>query len=187
MRRCACAMRKCTEAGGGYVGLFCAGSDSFDEELLGRRYVCDYHVDPVLAGGIVEGKGDLKLGLCTAVKPKRPASVNEMETKSWSNADVARSLLIPFSFYEYYGFKASVQPLRGIMGIFNHTHVRAVANGGTTPAIALESGTALIHNITAAWKVMLEGIAEIDHEDVPECDGLVGEYHSISQYRAEYD
>lgn len=149
------------------------------------------HADPVLAGGIVEEKEDLKLGLETAVKSKppgkRPASVNEMETKSWSNVDVARSILIPLSFYQYYGFKASVQQLCGIMDIFNQTHVRAVANGGTTPAIASNAGIALIHNSTAVWKVLLEGIAEIDHEDVPGFDGLVGEYHSISQYRAEYD
>ena len=71
------------------------------------------------------------------------------------------------SYYQYYGFDASVKPFCDIMETFNQTSISTTDNGGTARAIASESGIALTHNVTAAWAAFLVGIAEIDYDSIP--------------------
>ena len=149
-----------------------------------------YYVDSVLANGTKSQKHDLKVALYTAVQSgsggKKPASINRTEAEEMSNADVGNYLTIPLSFYQYYGFEASVQPFCDIMETFNNTQARTTDNGGTAPAIALESGIAITYNISAAWDAFLTGIAEIDYDSIPYDDDPVQDYSWMWQYCSEY-
>ena len=165
------------------------------ERSMTRNCSADYthvtnYVDSILANGTTVEKNDLKVALYTAVLSgpggQKPVHVNRTEAEEMSNADVANDLTIPLSFYQYYGFEASVQPFCDIMETFNHTEVRTTDNGGTAPAIASESGIALTHNITAAWNAFLVGIAEIDYDSIPYTGDPIAGYSWMWQYCSEY-
>lgn len=72
------------------------------------------------------------------------------------------------------------------METFNQTEVRTTDNGGTAPAIASESGIAVSHNVSAAWKAFLVGIAEIDYDSIHGTDDHVQDYSWMWQYCSEY-
>ena len=148
------------------------------------------YVDSVLTNGTTSEKNDLRVALYTAVVSgpggKTPTSINRSEAEQMDSVTVANNLLIPLSFYQYYGFEASVQPFCDIMETFNNTQVRTTDNGGTASAIATESGIALTHNITAAWKAFLVGIAEIDYDSIPYNDDPIQDYSWMWQYCSEY-
>ena len=154
--------------------------------------VTDY-VDSILANGTQQQQDDLKIALYTAIQSssggETSAYINETEAKEMSNTDVGYNLLLPLSFYQYYGFEASVQPFCDIMETFNQTNIRTTDNGGTAPAIASESGIAITHNITTAWDAFLVGIAEIDYDSISseqsEADLIAG-YSWMWQYCSEY-
>ena len=165
------------------------------ERSMTRNCSADYThitnwVDSVLSNGSIADKNDLKVALYTAVQSgpggQKPAHINRSEAEDISNYDVGNELLIPLSFYQYYGFEASVQPFCDIMETFNQTQVRTTDNGGTAPAIASESGIAITHNITAAWHAFLVGIAEIDYDSIPYNDDPIGDYSWTWQYCSEY-
>ena len=130
------------------------------------------------------------MALYTAVQSssggQEPASVNRTEAEAMTNADVGNNLLLPLSFYQYYGFEASVQPFCDILETFNQSDARTTDNGGTSLAIASESGIAVAHNITAAWDAFLVGIAEIDYDSVPYNDDPIQDYSWMWQYCSEY-
>lgn len=148
------------------------------------------HVDGVLINGTQQEISDLKYALYKAVLSgpggQTPTSVNRTESDALSNASVASYLLLPFSFYQYYGFEASVKPFCDIMETFNQTSVRTTDNGGTAAAIATESGIAISHNITAAWDAFLVGIAEIDYDSIPYHDDPIQDMSWMWQYCSEY-
>lgn len=148
------------------------------------------YVDSVLANGTKAEINELKYALYKAVLSEPggagPTSVNRTEAEALSNADVASYLLIPLSFYQYYGFEASVQPFCNIMETFNQTSARTTDNGGTAQAFASESGIAITHNITAAWSAFLVGIAEIDYNNLPYTDDPIQDYSWMWQYCSEY-
>jgi hypothetical protein len=155
------------------------------EQSFTRNCSADYtavtrYVDSVLANGTTAEKNSLKLELYTAVQSgprcEKPVNGNTTAAEGLEGADVARYLLLPLSFYQYYGFEASVQPFCDIMETFNQTNVRTTDNGGTAPAIASESGIAIAHNITAAWNAFLVGIAEIDYNSIPQADDPIQDY-----------
>ena len=165
------------------------------ERSMTRNCSADYtavthYVDFVLASGTTSEKNDLKIALYTAVQSgtggKKPSSVNRTEAEALTKVDVANYLLLPLSFYQYYGFEASVQPFCDIMETFNNTQARTTDNGGTLPAIASESGIALTHNISAAWHALLVGIAEIDYDSIPYNDDPIQDYSWMWQYCSEY-
>lgn len=132
------------------------------------------YVDGVLSNGTDSEISDLKYDIYTAVlsgpKGRSPTSVSRTGSDALSGSDVGNSLLLPLSFYQYYGFEASVQPFCDIMETMNRTSARTLDNGGTAPAIASESGINVSHNITAALHAFLVGIAEIDYDEVPYSD-----------------
>ena len=103
------------------------------ERSMTRNCSADYthitnYVDSVLANGTTTEKKDLKVALYAAVKSdsggRKPAHFNRSEAEQMTNVDVANYLLIPFNFYQYYGFEASVQPFCDIMETFNDTQAR---------------------------------------------------------------
>lgn len=165
------------------------------ERSMTRNCSTDYthvtnYVDNVLVNGTETEVKALRLALYTAVQSgpggQQPASINQTEAESLTNSEVANYLLLPLSFYQYYGFAASVQPFCDIMETFNNTHARTTDNHGTAPAIASESGIAITHNITAAWKAFLVGVAEIDYDSVPYTDDPIQDYSWMWQYCSEY-
>ena len=126
------------------------------ERSMTRNCSADYthvtnYVDSILANGTQGQQDHLKIALYTAIQSssggRTPAHINETEAMAMSNTDVGYNLLLPLSFYQYYGFEASVQPFCDIMETFNRTEKRTTDNGGTAPAIASESGIAITHNI----------------------------------------
>ncbi|TKA74399.1 hypothetical protein B0A55_04528 [Friedmanniomyces simplex] len=165
------------------------------ERSMTRNCSADYthvtnYVDSVLANGTTIDKNKLKLDLYTAVLSgpggMKPETVNQTEADGLSNAAVGNYLQLPLSFYQYYGFEASVKPFCDIMETFNQTHTATTDNGGTAPAIASESGIAITHNITAAWNAFLVGIAEIDYDSVPYHDDPIQDNSWMWQYCSEY-
>ena len=165
------------------------------ERSMTRNCSTDYthvtnYVDSVLANGTSDEKNELKLALYAAVQSDagggKPASINRTAAEAMTNADIGNNLLIPFSFYQYYGFEASIQPFCDIVETFNQTHVRTIDNGGTAPAVASESGIAVDHNISAAWNAFLTGIAEIDYDSIPYNNDPIADYSWMWQYCSEY-
>ena len=165
------------------------------ERSMTRNCSADYthvtnYIDSVLANGTTAENNDLKVALYTAVQSgpggRKPASINRTEAEALTNVDVGNNLLLPMSFYQYYGFEASVQPFCDIMETFNQTDVRTIDNGGTAAAIASESGIAVSSNITAAWNAFLVGIAEIDYDSIPYTNDPIENYSWMWQYCSEY-
>ncbi|KAK0263436.1 hypothetical protein LTS09_002628 [Friedmanniomyces endolithicus] len=165
------------------------------ERSMTRNCSTDYthvtnYVDSVLANGTTTEQNKLKLDLYTAVLSSaggvKPETVNQTDAEQLSNAAVGNYLLLPLSFYQYYGFEASVKPFCDIMETFNQTHISTTDNSGTAPAIASESGIALTHNITAAWHAFLVGIAEIDYDSIPYHDDPIQDNSWMWQYCSEY-
>lgn len=155
------------------------------ERSMTRNCSTDYthitnYVDSILANGTTEEQNELKLALYTAVQSgpgdQAPSNINETEAEALSNVEVASLLLLPLSFFQYYGFES----------VSNQTQVRTTDNGGTRPAIASESGIALTHNITAAWRAFLVGTAEIDYDSVPYDSDPIQNYSWMWQYCSEY-
>lgn len=164
------------------------------ERSMTRNCSTDYthitnYVDSILANATKEEQNELKVALYTAVQSgpggQVPSNVNETEAEALSNVEVASLLLLPLSFFQYYGFE-SVRPFCDIMETFNQTQVRTTDNGGLKPAIASESGIALTHDITAAWDAFLVGIAEIDYDSVPYESDPIQNYSWMWQYCSEY-
>jgi hypothetical protein len=165
------------------------------ERSMTRNCSADYTavtnwMDSILINGTEKEVNELKVDLYTAVSSRpggiRPPKVNGSEAEQLSNIDVANYLLLPLSFYQYYGFEASVQPFCDIMETRNRTHARTTDNGGTAPALAFESGLAAAIGIKVAWKAFLVGIAEIDYDSVPYTDDPVQDYSWMWQYCSEY-
>ncbi|KAK5720059.1 hypothetical protein LTR15_007332 [Elasticomyces elasticus] len=153
------------------------------ERSMTRNCSADYthvtnYVDSVLASGTIEEQTQLKLDLYTAVLSSagglKPDDVNRTEAEGLSNSDVGNYLQLPLSFYQYYGFEASVKPFCDNRETFNQTGVSTTDNGGTAPALASESGIAITHNISAAWNAFLVGIAEIDYDSIPYTGDPIG-------------
>lgn len=165
------------------------------ERSMTRNCSADYthvtnYVDMVLTNGTLAEQNELKTALYTAVLSSKggqaPDFVNITLAESLGNSDVASYLTLPLSFYQYYGFEASVQPFCDIMETFNDTLTRTTDNRGTAAAVASESGIAITHNITAAWHAFLVGIAEIDYNSVPYNDDPIQDYSWMWQYCSEY-
>lgn len=135
-------------------------------------YVTNW-VDSVLSNGTKQEISDLKHELYSAVLSGpggHTVTANRNESDLLESIDVASYLTLPLSFYQYYGFEASVQPFCDIMETMNQTSIRTTDNGGIAPAIASESGLAISKNISMAWSAFLMGIAEIDYDSVPFSD-----------------
>ena len=148
------------------------------------------YVDSIMANGTKQQRDELKLALYAAVQSgpggQKPSTINHTAAIATTKVDVGNSLLLPLSFYQYYGFEASVQPFCDIMETFNQTDIHTTDNGGTAPAIASESGIAITHNTTAAWNAFLVGIAEINYDSVPYNNNLIQDYSWMWQYCSEY-
>ncbi|KAI9664853.1 MAG: hypothetical protein M1821_006301 [Bathelium mastoideum] len=146
-------------------------------------------VDATLSNGTRQEINDLKYDLYRAVQASpgnEQPNVNRSEAESLSNSDVGNYLLLPLSFYQYYGFEASVQPFCNVMETFNQSNASTTDNGGTAKAIASESGIASTYNISLAWQSFLTGIAQINYDIIPYQDDPVQDISWQFQYCSEY-
>lgn len=164
------------------------------ERSMTRNCSADYtavtnYVDAVLADGTTAEQHLLKEQLLEAVQAPSGGEVNTTEARALTDVDVANYLLLPLSFYQYYGFEASVQPFCDVMETFNRTEESTTDSGGTAPPIASEGGVTLTYNVTEAWRAFLLGIAVIDYDSVPrdysEGDAIAGNSWTW-QYCSEY-
>ena len=164
------------------------------ERSMTRNCSADYtavtrYVDATLANGTNEEISNLKYDLYRAVLASpgnEQPNANRSQADALSNADVGNYLLLPLSFYQYYGFEASVLPFCDIMETFNQTNTSTTDNGGTAKAIASESGISSAYNISLAWQSFLTGIAQINYDDIPYQDDPVSDISWAHQYCSEY-
>ncbi|KAF2149814.1 peptidase S28 [Myriangium duriaei CBS 260.36] len=146
------------------------------ERSMTRNCSADYtavtrYVDNILANGTSGEVSDVKFALLTAISSgpgwNNVHTVHRNESDQLQNSDVADLLLMPFSFYQSYGFEGSVLPFCNIMETFNQTMASTTDNNGVAPAIATESGIAATHNITAAWQAFLVAATELGYLNLP--------------------
>ena len=164
------------------------------ERSMTRNCSADYtavtrYVDATLSNGTQQEISDLKYDLYRAVltsPDNEQPDVNRSRAEALSNSAVGNYLLLPLSFYQYYGFEASVLPFCDIMETFNHPNVSTTDNGGITKAIASESGIASTYNISLAWQAFLTGIAQINYDEIPGMDDPVQDTSWQWQYCSEY-
>lgn len=163
------------------------------ERSMTRNCSADYtavtnYVDSVLANGTASEIFQLKTELYTAVVsgPGHSPPVNETIVQALSAPDIAFYLLLPLSFYQYYGFQRSVLPFCDIMETQNRTTTLTTDNGGTAPALAYESGLASALNISAAWHAFLTALIETNYDAIPRHDNPIVEMSWTWQYCSEY-
>ncbi|KAK5945998.1 hypothetical protein PMZ80_000137 [Knufia obscura] len=150
------------------------------------------YVDSILTNGTEKEIADLKIALYTAISgtPADPVpTINETEAQSLTPSDIGNLLLTPFSFYQYYGFEASVLPFCDILETQNRTTISTTDNGGTAPSIAPASGLFLeTNNITLTWHNFLTALAQIDYDSIesPTPPDPVQGYSWTWQYCSEY-
>ena len=166
------------------------------ERSMTRNCSADYTaitkwVDRVLSNGTAAEITQLKIQLYTAIEAS-PSDltpiINASVADSLTNTDVGNLLLIPFSNYQSCGFEASILPFCNIFQTRNQTAISTTDNGGTTPAIAFESGIyAATSNITLTWQAFLTGLVQMDYDSIQgPADQPVADYSWTWQYCSEY-
>ena len=164
------------------------------ERSMTRNCSADYtavtrYVDATLINGTEQEISNLKYDLYRAVQASpdnEQPDVNRSKADALGNVDLGYYLLLPLSFYQYYGFEASVLPFCDIMETFNQTNISTTDNGGTRKAIASEAGIASTYNISLAWQSFLTGIAQIDYDSIPENSDPIQNLSWMFQYCSEY-
>lgn len=165
------------------------------ERSMTRNCSADYTaitnwVDATLTNGTDEAISTLKRDLYTAILSRpggqAPPMINLTLALALEPSDVASYLLTPFSFYQYYGFERSVLPFCNILETRNRTDILTTDNGGTAPALAPESGLALMYNVSVAWSSFLIALAEIDYDEIPYTDDPIQDASWMWQYCSEY-
>lgn len=144
------------------------------ERSMTRNCLADFtavtrHVDNVLANGTTKEITVLKRELLSAVKAS-PADLNpdisNEDANELDNPTVGFLLLMPLSFFQYYGFQRSVLPFCDILETQNRTHLPMTDNGGIPKAIAPASGLALEFNISTAWNAFLVALVETNYDEI---------------------
>ena len=164
------------------------------ERSMTRNCSADYtavtrYVDNVLANGTSDEVMALKTDLYKAINSapgNQTAAVNETEVASMTNDNVAKYLLTPLSFYQYYGFDRSVLPFCDIMETQNRSGSCTTDNGGTVPAYSHESGLAAGHNVSVAWSWFLVALAETNYDAITATEDPIAGKSWMWQYCSEY-
>ncbi|TFK48520.1 peptidase S28 [Heliocybe sulcata] len=92
-----------------------------------------------------------------------------------TNLQAAGILMDPLSFYQYYGFQASLLPFCNILETQNYTQA------------PMEAGLAATYGIEVAFRAFLTGLAETDYDAIPGSpDDPVQDRSWMWQYCSEY-
>ena len=165
------------------------------ERSMTRNCSTDYtaithYVDNILANGTDAQISTLKTQLYTAVQSAPNDTnpiVNASDVAALENSDIASLLLTPLSFYQYYGFAASVLPFCDVLETQNRNNTSTTDDGGTTPALASESGLAATYNVSVAWSSFLNALVQVDYDDIPsQLDDPIQDMSWMWQYCSEY-
>ena len=168
-----------------------------DERSMTRNCSADYTaitnwVDATLTNGTAQEIYSLKYDLykASASEPGSPQTeINSSTVSALQPSDVGNILLVPFDFYQYYGFERSVLPFCNIMETYNDTSASTTDNGGTDPAIASESGIfASTGNITLTWTAFLTALQTINYNNLisPTPNDPIQDMSWMWQYCSEY-
>ncbi|KAL9108691.1 MAG: hypothetical protein Q9187_008264 [Circinaria calcarea] len=147
-------------------------------------------VDATLTSGTEQEITTLKYDLYKAILSRSgrqiPQDINMTLVLALEPSEIASYLLTPFSFYRYYGIERSVLPFYNILETRNRTSVLTTDNGGTTPALAPESGLALTYKVSLAWTSFLTALTETNYDDIPYTDDPMQDASWMWQYCFEY-
>ncbi|KAI0630671.1 serine carboxypeptidase S28-domain-containing protein [Trametes polyzona] len=128
-------------------------------------------VDDTLRNGTTEERADLKFRLLSA----RSDDVTREAAANASDVSAAGVLMDPLSFYQYYGFEASVLPFCNVLETRNAT---------ITP---FETGLAANLGIHDAFDAFLAAIREVNYDAIPGGpDDPVQDRSWMWQYCSEY-
>ncbi|OBZ74058.1 Thymus-specific serine protease [Grifola frondosa] len=138
-------------------------------------------VDDTLESGSAEQVTDMKFRLLKARAdgPGGNETGSEGLTKqiaaNASNVEAAGVLMDPLSFYQYYGFEASLLPFCNNLETQNFT------------ASPLEFGVVSTHGVGAAFGAFLTAISELNYDEIPgNADDPVQDRSWMWQYCSEY-
>ncbi|KAI0664343.1 serine carboxypeptidase S28-domain-containing protein [Cubamyces menziesii] len=128
-------------------------------------------VDDTLQNGTVEEAADLKYKLLRA----RSDTITKGQAANASDVSAAGVLMDPLSFYQYYGFDASVLPFCNVLESRNST---------ITP---FETGLASNLGIDVALDAFLAAIEVVNYDAIPgDADDPVQDRSWMRQYCSEY-
>lgn len=129
------------------------------------------YADDILANGTAQEISDLKSQLYVATSSgpgwNNNAQPDRNVSDQWQGSDVGNAMLMPFDYYQDYGFEGTVQPFCDVWETFNQTNVRTTDNDGTAAPIASEGGIAITHNITAAWNAYIIALTSVGYNNIP--------------------
>ncbi|KAI0793717.1 peptidase S28 [Fomes fomentarius] len=128
-------------------------------------------VDDTLANSTAEAAADLKFRLLSA----RSDDVTKEQAAHASDVSAAGVLMDPLSFFQYYGFEASVLPFCNVLETQNST------------AIPFETGIAASLGVDVALDAFLTAIREVNYDAIPGNPGdPVTDRSWMWQYCSEY-
>ncbi|EPQ56217.1 peptidase S28 [Gloeophyllum trabeum ATCC 11539] len=156
------------------------------ERSLTRNCSADWaavtrYVDETLGGGDESEVVEMKYRLLYAERSGPGGNTTGAQgltmeqAANMSDVDAASILMDPLSFYQYYGFQASVLPFCNILETQNYTQA------------PVEGGLATTYGIEVAFDAFLAGLAETDYDSIPgNPDDPVQDRSWMWQYCSEY-
>ncbi|KAL5513466.1 hypothetical protein ACEPAH_3865 [Sanghuangporus vaninii] len=156
------------------------------ERSLTRNCSADWvavtkYVDSVLNGTDGTRRTDIKFDLefarlsGTGGDTTLASNLTREEASRLTNVQAAGILMNPLSFYQYYGFNASLLPFCNLLETQNFTED------------PVETGIAAAHGVQAAFKAFTVAIAELDYDSIPRSpDDPVTDMSWMWQYCSEY-
>ncbi|KAK7689248.1 hypothetical protein QCA50_007939 [Cerrena zonata] len=134
-------------------------------------------VDETLMNGTEEEQINLKMKLWSAREsgPGRDVPVSREVAQGLSNVQAAGVLMDPLSFYQYYGFEASLLPFCNLLETRNFT------------SKPLEGGLISAISINDTLDAFLAAITELDYDSIPgDADDPITDRSWMRQYCSEY-
>ncbi|KAL8744586.1 MAG: hypothetical protein Q9190_003179 [Brigantiaea leucoxantha] len=142
------------------------------------------YIDSVLTNGTFQQILKLKREIYNATHI--PFTLNVTEMSTFENSEIADSLLAPLDGYQNSGFALSTLGFCDVLETIDRRDLSTTDNGGTSPAIAPESGLAAAYNITLAYRSFLFALQKVaEPRPVPQLrqiDEMSWMWQSCSEY-----